>query len=209
MSATFDLFDNSQAAETIPLVDAGLRLWRAFYLPHQAQQYMDVLLKEIDWRQENIVLWGKQYPQPRLTAWYGDPGSNYAYSGIALQPQAWTPTLLQLKNDIEQACGHRFNSVLLNLYRNEEDSVGWHSDAEVELGPTPAIASLSLGATRRFRLRHKSIKDIKPLSIDLHNGSLLLMSGATQQFWQHAVPKEKHTCGARINLTFRKILMPD
>lgn len=207
MEANFDLFDGTPASlESIPMPDADVRFMRVFYSMPQSAQYMESLLEEIEWREEKIRLWGKEMMQPRLSAWYGDAGSHYAYSGIALTPLPWTATLLRIRRDIEDACGHRFNSVLLNLYRNERDSVGWHSDAEAELGERPVIASLSFGATRIFRLRHKTRKEVKPVSIELTDGSLLLMAGATQSHWQHAINKQSQPCGQRINLTFRNIL---
>ena len=201
------LFD-SGGWENISVPDADLRVMPALYPAQEASALMQRLLEETPWQQETITLWGKQHLQPRLSAWYGDPGSAYAYSGVVLQPHAWTPTLQRIRSDVENAAGHRFNSVLLNLYRDENDSVGWHSDAEPELGAMPVIASLSLGATRNFRLRHRVRKELKPVAIDLVDGSLLVMAGTTQRFWQHAVPKERTACGRRINLTFRTILAP-
>lgn len=208
MNETLPLLDRAGAFEEIPMADADVRLMPAFYGKPLSEQYLHRLLDEISWRQEKIVLWGKEHLQPRLSAWYGDANSHYYYSGVALKPLPWTATLLRIKDDIEQATGRRFNSVLLNLYRDENDSVGWHSDAEPELGKMPVIASLSLGATRTFRLRHRTRKDLKPVSVELTDGSLLLMAGTTQRFWQHAVPKERTACSRRINLTFRTILMP-
>lgn len=208
MNDSLPLFDNTGAFEAIPMPDADVKLMPAFYRKPLSDQYLERLHEEISWRQETIVLWGKEYLQPRLSAWYGDPDSRYAYSGVALTPSPWTATLLQIKEDIERTTGHRFNSVLLNLYRDEHDSVGWHSDAEPELGNSPVIASLSLGATRTFKLRHRARKELKPVSLPLPDGSLLLMAGTTQHYWQHAVPKERMACGRRINLTFRSILMP-
>jgi alkylated DNA repair dioxygenase AlkB len=151
------------------------------------------------------VLWNKEHLQPRLSAWHGDAGARYSYSGVMLEPHRWTDTLLRIKEDVEHATGQRFNSVLLNLYRNEGDSVGWHSDNETELGSRPVIASLSLGETRRFKLRHKTRKDQKTISLALTDGSLLVMSGTTQKFWRHAIDKEREPKDARINLTFRNI----
>jgi len=209
MNDSLPLFDTAGAFETFPLPVADIRLMPAFYRKPLSEHYLDRLHDEIGWRQETIVLWGKEYAQPRLSAWYGDPGRRYAYSGVVLTPLPWTATLLSIKDDIERACGHRFNSVLLNLYRDEHDSVGWHSDAEPELGKSPVIASLSLGAARTFKLRHRARKELKPVSLQLQDGSLLLMAGTTQRFWQHAVPKERVACDRRINLTFRSILTPD
>ncbi|HZW21610.1 alpha-ketoglutarate-dependent dioxygenase AlkB [Noviherbaspirillum sp.] len=205
IDSLFNSLYESGGWENIAAPDADLRVMPAFYPGQEASALMQRLLEETPWQQEAITLWGKQHLQPRLSAWYGDPGSAYAYSGVVLQPHAWTPTLLRIKSDVENAAGQRFNSVLLNLYRNEEDSVGWHSDAEPELGQCPVIASLTLGETRTFRLRHKSRKELKPLLLDLADGSLLLMAGTTQHCWQHAVLKERRPRGPRINLTFRTI----
>ena len=199
------LFDTPRTWESIPAIDADLSVIPLFYRRPETGTLMQVLLDETPWQQETITLWGKQHLQPRLSAWYGDAGSSYSYSGVVLEPHPWTPTLLRIKTDVEDATGSHFNSVLLNLYRDENDSVGWHSDAEAELGKCPAIASLTLGETRTFRLRHKSRKDLKPLLLELTDGSLLLMAGKTQHCWQHAVMKERSPCGPRINLTFRTI----
>ena len=206
MDGTLSLFDAIPALDTIPMIDADVKFIRTFYRGPESRLLMDALLQEIAWRQETIVLWGKRYLQPRLSAWYGDPDSRYRYSGMTLQPQAWTETLQRIRANIEHATGQRYNSVLLNLYRNENDSMGWHSDDEPELGPAPVIASLSLGETRSFRFRHRTRKDQKRISMELTDGSLLLMAGSTQRCWQHAIDKEKRACGPRINLTFRKIV---
>lgn len=135
----------------------------------------------------------------------GDPGANYQYSGLTLSPHSWNKTVATIKRQIDKICGHQFNSVLINLYRSGQDSNGWHSDDEPELEENPIIASFSLGATRRFRLRHKYRKDILSYTFDLTSGSLLLMSGTTQKYWQHCLTKTKKTVGPRINLTFRKV----
>ena len=203
---TLALFDSSGHWEAIPMIDADVRVIPSFYREPDCADLMRHLVEETPWRQETITLWGKQHLQPRLSAWYGDAGSDYTYSGVVLRPEPWTATLARIKSDVENAAGCRFNSVLLNFYRDENDSVGWHSDAEPELGQFPVIASLSLGETRTFRLRHRSRKDQKPVAIDLTGGSLLLMAGTTQRFWQHAVMKEREPCGPRINLTFRTIV---
>ena len=134
---------------------------------------------------------------------YGDEGVSYTYSGLTLPTMRWTPLLQRIKDDLEQATGHRFNSVLLNYYRDQNDSMGWHSDDEAALGPQPVIALLSFGATREFKLKHKTRADLKPVRLDLTDGSLLLMAGLTQRCWKHAVDKTRTTIGARINLTFR------
>jgi len=203
---THELFDDTVGLQPIPLPDGELLCQRTFYRAQESTELFTRLMNETEWRQETITLWGKPYLQPRLSAWYGDEGRGYSYSGVVLRPLPWTGTLSRIKADIEQATSCRFNSVLLNLYRDENDSVGWHSDAEPELGSCPVIASLSLGETRSFRLRHRKRKDLKPLAIDLDDGCLLLMAGTTQRYWQHSVPKESGTRAARINLTFRTIL---
>ena len=123
--------------------------------------------------------------------------------------QPWTPLLLKIKTAIEQASGHTFNSVLLNLYRDNQDSMGWHSDDETSLGKNPAIASFSIGATRLFKMKHRYRPDIKTQSLPLLDGTLLVMAGPTQHFWKHAVDKTSAPSAARINLTFRKILRSD
>ncbi|WP_394777736.1 alpha-ketoglutarate-dependent dioxygenase AlkB family protein [Undibacterium sp.] len=205
MTETLDLFAASTSLEPIPLPDADVSFARAFYTAGESAHYMDTLLNETEWRHERITVWGKEHWQPRLTAWYGDDSSNYSYSGLSLERNSWTPALLQIKADIEALSGYRFNSVLLNLYRDENDSVGWHSDNEAELGSQPVIASLSFGQTRTFKMKHKNRPELKTTSIQLTDGSLLLMAGATQRFWQHAVDKEKKHMEPRINLTFRQI----
>jgi alkylated DNA repair dioxygenase AlkB len=141
---------------------------------------------------------------PRLSAWYGDAGAVYTYSGLRLEPLPWTPVLLEIKQATERLSGTRFNSVLLNLYRDGQDSMGWHSDDEPELGPEPVIASVSLGALRRFVFQHK--KRRWRIALDLEPGSVLLMAGATQHHWRHALPKTRRPVAPRINLTFRTIL---
>jgi alkylated DNA repair dioxygenase AlkB len=207
MNDTLELFGDVPMFESLPMIDADVKFMHAFYRPPLSEQYMGKLLDEIAWRQEKIVLWGQQHLQPRLSAWHGDAGSVYSYSGITLDPHPWTDTLLHIKTDIEHATNQPFNSVLLNLYRNERDSMGWHSDDEPELGNNPVIASLSLGETRIFKFRHRTNKAQKPISLALTDGSLLVMAGATQNFWRHAVDKENEPKGMRINLTFRNILL--
>lgn len=199
-----DLFDTPHDLEPLAVPDADLRFMHGFYPPDECARIFAALLEKTPWRQERIKVWGTVHDQPRLTSWHGDVGTGYTYSGLTHATCLWTPLLTRLRQDIEAATGHRYNSVLLNLYRNEHDSVGWHSDNERELGEMPVIASLSLGETRTFRLRHRE-RGHAPLSINLTNGSLLLMAGATQRNWQHAIPKERCGKGSRINLTFRRI----
>jgi alkylated DNA repair dioxygenase AlkB len=166
---------------------------------------LNELIEQTPWRADSVLLRGKSYPQPRLTAWYGDEDARYEYSGLELAPLPWTPRLLAIRASVEKAAGSRFNSVLLNYYRNERDSMGMHSDDEPELGPEPVIASLSLGETRTLVFRHRSERSRKSLRIELGDGSLLLMRGASQRNWKHGIAKERRACGARVNLTFRRI----
>ena len=151
-------------------------------------------------------MYGKENPVPRLEAWYGDSGKSYAYSGIRMEPNSWTPELQEIKKAIETESEIKFNSVLINYYRDGQDRVAWHSDDEKELGKNPVIGSVSLGAERTFKLRHKHYKtnELKK-SIILKNGSFLLMEGTTQHHWMHEIPRTAKPIGPRINLTFRVI----
>lgn len=185
--------------------DGDVRYYPALFAAEASEALLQQLLQEVPWKQEAIKIFGKEVMQPRRTAWYGDRGKAYSYSGITMLPLAWTDTLLYLKQKAESLCGHSFNSALLNLYRNGQDSMGWHRDNEKELGPDPVIASLSFGATRVFKLKHaRQKKEI--CSITLEAGSLLLMQGATQHHWLHSLPKTLAPKGPRINITFRSIV---
>ena len=192
--------------EGLPLIDADLQLWRQVELGRSYDSLLQALIEDTAWRQEEITVYGKPYLQPRLSAWYGNLA--YSYSGIQLEPLPWTSTLLGIKLQVEALVDLEFNSVLLNYYRNQNDSMGMHSDDESELGPQPAIASLSLGEERSFLLKHKSRNDLKTVKLALPTGSLLLMQGDTQKYWRHGINKEKQPCGPRINLTFRSIRSP-
>jgi len=194
----FDLFDDTPE----PDVD-----WHPAWLtPEQAEHLFERIAAETQWRQERIRTPGGWVDQPRLTAWLGEPDAVYVYSGIRNVPQPWTPAVAVLRDAVGEICGVRFNSVLLNRYRGGTDSMGWHADHEPELGPEPVIASVSLGATRRFDLRHSKTGVVR--SFRLTAGSLLVMRGQTQAQWRHRVPKEPAVTGERINLTFR-VVMPD
>ncbi|UOQ73516.1 alpha-ketoglutarate-dependent dioxygenase AlkB family protein [Hymenobacter cellulosilyticus] len=196
------------ALTLLPLPAAEVLLDPVFLAAPHEQALLTELTASVAWRQEPIRLFGKEVLQPRLTAWYGDAGAQYSYSGLTWQPLPWTPPLQQLREQVEAACGTSFNSVLLNLYRNGQDSMGWHADNEPELGPAPVIASVSLGAVRRFRLRPRDPQRTphEPLTLELASGSLLVMRGPTQQHWLHAVPKTARPAGPRLNLTFRNII---
>lgn len=187
------------------LLDADIVFYPFFLGQLESDRLLHELMETIEWRQDWITIYGRSMPQPRLTAWYGDRGKSYTYSNITMHPTDWTSTLLDLKTRVEGITGVSFNSVLLNLYRNGNDSMGWHSDDEPELGPNPVIASLSLGGTRRFMLRHRREKDLKH-QLELTSGCLLIMQGATQHNWQHQISKTKRQVLPRINLTFRKIV---
>lgn len=163
-----------------------------------------VKFRNINWKQDWINLYGRRNPLPRLTSWYGDPGRDYTYSGIKSAPNEWNKGLLYLKARIEEMTGGSFNSVLLNWYRDGSDHLSWHSDNEPELGPTPVIASANFGAERDFALRRKDDKSQK-LVIPLRHGTLLVMRGDLQKYWEHSVPKRKKSRESRFNLTFRRI----
>jgi alkylated DNA repair dioxygenase AlkB len=166
-----------------------------------ADRLLEALLAGTDWRQEEATVMGRRLPIPRLTAWHGEKG--YVYSGIRLAPAPWTPPLLELKAIAEALAAQAFNSVLLNLYRDGRDSVSWHADNEPGLGRNPVIASLSLGAVRRFQLRHRRTRE--RVDLDLPHGSCLVMAGATQHHWLHQIPKTARPVGPRLNLTFRRM----
>jgi alkylated DNA repair dioxygenase AlkB len=173
-----------------------------FLVPQRADHLYHSLLAGVAWSQDFISMYGKRIPLPRLTAWYGDRDACYTYSGIANRPHPWTPELRTILDELFARTGVRFNSVLLNQYRTGNDSLSWHADDEKELGSDPVVASVSLGATRRFELKHR---DEATIAIDLQHGSLLVMSGPLQHFWKHRIPKQKDAVGTRINLTFRVV----
>jgi alkylated DNA repair dioxygenase AlkB len=202
---TADLFPTDERLEPIPMKDGEVYYLRHLPLAQAPHIVMRHLIDEIPWRAEEIVVWGRTYPQPRLIAWYGDVGMNYTYSGIQLTPLPWTQMLLDIKSRVEAAAGTDFNSVLVNYYRDHRDSMGLHSDDEPELGERPILASLSLGEERTFILKHKRDKALKPVRLKLASGSLLLMKGDTQRYWKHGIDKEPDPCGPRVNLTFRRI----
>jgi alkylated DNA repair dioxygenase AlkB len=170
--------------------------------PAEADQLFEELMRVTAWRQETATVMGRRVPIPRLTAWHGEAG--YVYSGIRMEPAAWNEPLLELRTVAERLAGQPFNSVLLNLYRDGRDSVSWHADNEPGLGPEPVIASISLGAVRRFQLRHRRRRE--RIGIDLPHGSCLIMAGAIQHHWLHQLPKTARPVGRRINLTFRLML---
>ena len=168
-----------------------------------ADAYMERLTEEIDWQEAEIRMFGKMVKIPRLQAWHGT--KQYSYSGLMMEPLPLTETLIEIKSKVEELAQASYNSVLLNLYRDGNDSMGWHSDDEPELGRDPNISSVSLGGERLFHLRHKA-KAHATIKIPLEHGSFLLMKGELQHHWQHQITKTKRSVTPRINLTFRTIM---
>lgn len=190
----------------LDLPDADLEYFPNLFHENQATRLLDALVNSVEWVQNTIRFYGKESLVPRLEAWYGDAGKSYAYSGIRMDPKPWIKELLEIKKAIEPLASTRFNSVLINYYRDGRDRVAWHSDDEKELGPNPVIGSVSLGAERKFKLRHKDHKQNGNYGeVILSHGSLLIMKGETQRFWKHEIPRTARPIGKRINLTFRVI----
>ncbi|BAZ47832.1 putative alkylated DNA repair protein [Nostoc sp. NIES-4103] len=192
------------ASQELSLPDGDVIIYPNLFDTTKSDKLFSELYNNIRWRQDSIKFYGKTVPLPRLTAWYGDNGKSYIYSGIKMNPEPWTSSLLEIKSQIELLSNVQYNSVLLNLYRDGKDSVSWHSDDEPELGKNPVIGSVSFGETRRFMFRHKYKKYVSQ-EINLTHGSFLIMKGTTQEFWQHQVPKTSKLVKPRINLTFRVI----
>jgi len=199
-----DLFSSIEPSQHEFSIKNGSYYFEENFFP---KKYADALLerfvKNIEWKQESMNMYGKEVKFPRLTAWYGDDDKPYSFSGITLQPKPWTKELLYIKEQIEPIAGVTFNSVLLNLYRDGNDSISWHTDAEKELGQNPVIGSVNFGDTRTFQLKH--IETGEKISIELAHGSMLIMKGELQHFWKHQVPKTSKKKQARVNLTFRVI----
>ena len=195
-----------QTSMLLPDVNILPKDGTVFLYENEIQSDYAALRKAIDWKHQKIRLFGRWVLQPRLSAWYGDEGTDYAYSGLLNRPLPWNRQLLMIKQQVEEICNCDFNSVLLNLYRHGQDSMGWHQDNETELGERPTIASVSFGESRHFQMRHKFDKSVSRINVQLQDGSVLIMSGETQKYWQHQIPKTKKQVGERINLTFRKII---
>ena len=206
-----DIFGNIVESKSAPKTKTGLTtiengeflFYPNFFTKSESDIFFQKLKSEIEWKQESMNIYGKKINFPRLTAWYGDNDKPYSFSGITLSPKVWNEELVSIKSKIEPIAKVDFNSVLLNRYRDGNDSISWHTDAEKELGINPVIASVNFGATRKFQLRH--IKTKEKLEIELTPGSLLIMQGELQHFWQHQVPKTSQKVDERINLTFRVI----
>lgn len=204
-----DFFASEHEPRLLPIADARIYRLPRLRLPEPPGSLLRTLIAQTPWRAEEITVCGRRHVQPRLTAWYGDCGSRYRYSGLDLEPLPWTDTLRAIRGAVEAAAGAPFNSVLLNYYRDQGDSMGLHSDDEPELGPEPVIASLSLGETRVFTLKHRRRKDVEPIRLALESGALLVMRGETQRNWKHGIARQSQPCGARVNLTFRRIVGVD
>ena len=196
------LFQSEPIVLNLP--DAEIIYYPHFFDKKEADAIFAQLTNDIPWQQDDIRVFGKIHPQPRLTALFGNEGKSYSYSNIKMQPHPWTLLLQKIKSYVESVSDTNFTTVLLNQYRDGKDSNGWHSDNEKELGTNPIIASISFGAERVFQLKHNSILGLKQ-NILLEHGSLLLMKGTTQHFWKHQIPKTAKPIGSRINLTFRVI----
>ncbi|WP_026704175.1 alpha-ketoglutarate-dependent dioxygenase AlkB family protein [Flavobacterium soli] len=186
------------------LPDAEIIYYPSFFDVATANSIFTELQNTIPWQQDDVKIYGKVHPQPRLTALFGNEGKSYSYSHIIMQPHPWNSLLQKMKFKLEDVVDANFSTVLLNLYRDGKDSNGWHADNEKELGQNPVIASLSFGAERYFHLKHKFDKELKH-KILLEHGSLLIMKGTTQHFWLHQIPKTAKPIPPRINLTFRTI----
>ncbi|WP_114750631.1 alpha-ketoglutarate-dependent dioxygenase AlkB family protein [Pleomorphovibrio marinus] len=178
--------------------------YEGFFEPVESDTFFQKLKEEIDWKQEPIRIFGQWRMQPRLTALYGNPDVPYTYSRLEMKASPFTPTLELIRSRLSAFCDAEFTHVLLNLYRDGSDSMGWHRDNEASLGKFPVIASVSLGDTREFQLRHYRDKKQK-IKVPLTHGSLLVMKGPTQTHWEHQIPKTAKEVGERINLTFRVI----
>lgn len=183
-----------------------IKLYPDFFTKENSDRIFLELQHSLAWRQEPIWMFGKQVMQPRLTALYGNPDQPYSYSGISMDTLSWTPLLEEIRNKTQDFTGLNFTHVLCNFYRDGNDSMGWHRDNESVLGRNPGIASITFGATRLFQIRHYESKTNK-IDIPLTHGSLLMMTGESQHYWEHQLPKTKKVSSPRINLTFRKLLV--
>lgn len=183
--------------------DREVNYYGAMFNKKDAQFYFDKLLQSLDWKQDEVVMFGKRITTRRKVAWYGNQPYEYTYSNMMKRALPWTPELQEIKHAIEKESGERFNSCLLNLYHSGEEGMGWHSDDEPELQKNGAIASVSFGAERKFVFKNKDTKE--KVEIYLENGSLLIMRGETQKYWLHTLPKSKRVKNMRLNLTFRTI----
>ena len=193
-----------RALQAIPLPGGDLRFAPAWLAAGEADALFAALRDAIAWETHRIRLFGREVDSPRLSCWIGDPGAVYTYSRTRFEPRPWPAALAPVRSRLREALGVDFDSVLANRYRDGRDRMGWHSDDEPELGPCPVIASVSLGAARRFLLKPRG--GGAAVGLSLPHGSLLVMAGETQARWRHALPGTARPAGERINLTFRRIL---
>lgn len=199
-----DLFGNDSTVNLLPR-DGTVNYFGPILSPADTRRFYEMLLGEIPWKNDEAVIFGKRIVTARKVAWYGDSNFSYTYSGTTKQALVWTDELAALKSIVEQLTATRFNSCLLNLYHDGNEGMAWHSDDEKSLGRNSTIASVSLGAEREFRLKHKRTDD--RISVLLESGSLLVMKDATQTHWLHSIPKSKTIKTPRINLTFRTMVL--
>ncbi|MDM7953178.1 MAG: alpha-ketoglutarate-dependent dioxygenase AlkB [Cyanobium sp. CZS 25K] len=185
-----------------------LRHRRGWVSAAEADGWLAQLQQEVPWKQEHITVYGRRHAMPRLTCWMADPGCGYRYSGLENSIEPWTPLTASIRRRVAAAAARDFNSLLLNLYRDGRDAMGWHADDEAELDPEAPIASLSLGATRTLRFRPRQRDTAPSVAVELANGDLLLMDPPTQQHWQHGLPRRLKVDTPRLNLTFRVVRPP-
>ncbi len=185
-----------------------LRHWRGWVGAAEADGWLRTLLEEVPWKQESITVYGRRHPMPRLTCWMADPGCGYRYSGLENAIEPWTPLTAAIRRRVGEAAMQEFNSLLLNLYRDGRDAMGWHADDEAELDPDAPIASLSLGASRTLRFRPRRRGTAPTVAVELGHGDLLLMDPPTQRHWQHGLPRRLKVDTPRLNLTFRVVRVP-
>lgn len=197
---------NFGSVETLDLPGAEIELHQQIWSRYQGDTLCSLLIKELNWRQDKISMFGQTHDVPRLNAWYGDADCSYSWSGITMTPNPWNSTLRDIREKVNGVASEQFNSVLANFYRDGNDKVDWHADDEEVLGQAPVIASVSLGATRKFRIRRKDRSE-KATDIFLRSGDVLVMRGLTQLLWEHEVPRSKKVREPRVNLTFRKVAL--
>ncbi len=199
-----DLFNSSPDAEFNLLGRDGIaNYYGRIFSAKEADQYLEILLNEIEWKNDEAVIFGKKIITKRKVAWYGDEGFEYTYSNTTKSALGWTRTLVDLKKAVESKSGDTFNSCLLNLYHSGDEGMAWHSDAEKQLKKNAAIGSLSFGAPRKFCFKHKQSGE--RVDLLLEHGSLLMMKGRTQDNWLHRLPPSSLVKKPRVNLTFRTI----
>jgi alkylated DNA repair dioxygenase AlkB len=194
-----------EAGQSKGLPEELLEYRAGWFTEKESDYFLQTFISTMPWEQKLVKMWDKEMLTPRLTAWYGDPNTNYSFTDLKLDPMPWTTELLQIKAKVEPIAGIKFNSVLLNYYRDGNDSVAWHSDKESVLGKNPVIASVSFGQVRSFDIRNKADHSEK-YSVKLEHGSLLLMKAGLQEHWEHRIAKSVKPMKPRVNLTFRVVI---